>query len=621
VHESPFYQGALALFFGLGAYAVAERLRLPSIVLLLATGVLIGPDGLGLFDPGVLRSARTDLVTLAVTIILFEGGLGLRVEDLRQHRRSLLRLLTLGALISMTVGTIAARVLLDMPWETAFLFGALMIVTGPTVVTPLLARLTVDRPVRELLISEGVLIDPIGAIVAIVTLEYVIGHESVWRVGWLVAGRLLVGAAVGGLTGFALARVLRRQWVRRELWNPIVLGTALLAAAAASRLSAEAGLMAAVMQGIVMGNTGLRELYVLRRFNEEITIILLTFVFVLLAASLPLYEVSALGWPALAVVGVVIWVARPLAVFLCTRGSELSLRERAFVSWICPRGIVAASVAGLFSLLLDNAGISGGRQLEALVFVTVAVTVTLQGVTAGLVARGLGVDVPRLRGTLIVGGGELGRLLARLLTAAERPVMLLDRNPHVCRVARDENLPVYCGDALSYDALEESGAPYADTVLAATENVELNALVAERVRQNFRVQRILAVGDDSTRNLEAEDDYPFPGDFDGIDTVSRALAAHNLQINDYDVTEEAAVNQRLSELPYGDGEFALLLCRRDQALVASAGQRLALGDRLVCGALRGGSSELDRKLGRLVREPEGADGQVAAAGLGQVERS
>lgn len=598
MHDSPFYHAALALFFGLGAYALAERLRLPSIVLLLVTGVVIGPDVLGLFDPGTLRSARTELVTFAVTIILFEGGLGLRAEDLRHHQRNLVRLLTIGGLISMVVGTIAARGLLDMSWETAILFGALMIVTGPTVVTPLLARLTVDRPVRELLISEGVLIDPIGAIVAIVTLEYVTGQEGVWRVGWLLAGRLLVGATVGAVAGVALAQVLGRQWIRRELWNPVVLGTALLAAAAASRLSAEAGLMAAVMQGIVMGNTGLRELYALRRFNEEITVILLAFVFVLLAAALPLREISALGWRALAVVGIVMWVARPLGVFLCTRGSALSMRERAFIAWICPRGIVAASVAGLFSILLDNAGIDGGNRLEALVFVTVAVTVTVQGLTASLVAAGLGIDVPNPRGTLIVGGGQFGRLLAHLLNRADRPVMLLDRNPSVCRTGRAENLPVYCGDALSLDVLEDAGAPYADTVLAATENVELNALVADRVRQNFRVQRILAVGDRSTRHLAVGDDYPFPGDFVGVEEASNALAAQRMRTHDYEATKEAAVNLRLGELPYAPGEFALLLWRRERAFVACAEQRLALGDRLTCATTSDMPSALEGLLDR-----------------------
>jgi NhaP-type Na+/H+ or K+/H+ antiporter len=603
VSESTFFQASLAVALGLAAHTVAERLFLPSIVVLLATGVLAGPEVLGLFDPGALGGARDDLVKLAVTVILFEGGLGLRIEDLRHHQQSLVRLLTIGAVISMAAATTAARLLLQMPWSTAFLYGALMIVTGPTVVTPLLARLAVDRRIRELLIGEGVLIDPIGAIVAIVTLEYVAGHEGAWRVGWLVVVRLSTGAIVGAAAGLVLTSVLKRQWVRRELWNPVVLGAALLTAATASRLSAEAGLMTAVVQGIVMGNKRLRELHGLRKFNEEITLLLLTFAFVLLAADLPLEEVFALGWNALAVVAVLVWVARPLAVFLCTAGAAMSVRERAFVSWICPRGIVAASVAGLFRILLDEAGIPGGNQLEALVFVTVAATVTVQGLTAGIVARWLGVDVPRLCGTLIIGADRLGRLLSRLLIASERPVMLLDRSPQVCREAEAENLPVYRGDALSVEALEEAGAPYADTVLAATENVELNALVAEHVRQNFRVQRILSVGDESTRSLRAGDEYPLPGNFPGVHELNRSLYSGAVQVVGYEVTNEGAAGRQLNELPYGPGEFALLLRRRDWAFVASADQRLEIGDRLLCAAPSAQPRGLAELLGRMVRGP------------------
>lgn len=580
--ESTFFDAALALAIGLSAHAIAERFRLPSIVMLLVAGVLLGPEAMGVFDPAALGAARDDIVKLAVTVILFEGGLGLRVEDLRHHQRALLRFLTVGGAISMLGGTLASRWLLDLPWSIACLYGALMIVTGPTVVTPLLARITVDRRVRELLISEGVLIDPVGAIVAIVALEYVAGHEGAWTIGWLVVARLSVGAVVGAASGVVLSSILARRWVRREIWNPVVLAAALLTAATASQISAEAGLMAAVVQGIVMGNTGLPAIQGLRRFNEEITLLLLTFVFVLLAADLPLAHVAALGWNALGVVAVLVWVARPISVIVCTAGTDLSARERAFVAWICPRGIVAASVAGLFRILLGEAGIAGGEQLEALVFVTVAATVTIQGLSARAVARALGVDVLRLRGTLIVGANRLGRLISRQLTAADRPVMLLDRNPQVCGEAIHENLPVSCGDALSVEALEQAGARYADTILAVTENVELNALVADCVGENFQAQRVLAVVDESTRAIASNRGRPLPGRFRGVREVDRALASGELGVVEHRVESPAVVGQALSTLPYGENEFALLIQHDDAWFVASAEQPLALGDHLVC---------------------------------------
>jgi NhaP-type Na+/H+ or K+/H+ antiporter len=597
VRDPILYHTALAVALGMAAQAVALRFALPSIVVLLAVGVSIGPDMLGLFDPRVFGNARTDLVSLAVTIILFEGGLALRVEEMRSQQRSLTMLLTLGAAISMVVGTAAAHYVLDMPWPIASLYGSLMIVTGPTVVTPLLARLSVERPLRELLISEGVLNDPIGAIISIVALEYVLGQRGMWATGSVALVRLLLGAGVGAVAGLGMTVLLRRRWVREELWNPTVLASVLLAASAASRLSAEAGLMTAVTQGVVMANTGLRELRRLRRFNEEITVVLLSFVFVLLAADLPLSEVQALGWSAVWVVILVIWVARPLAVFTCTVGSELNVRQRLFLSWVCPRGIVAASVAGLFRLLLNQADILGGSRLEALVFVTVALTVAVQGSTIGPVARSLRVDLPSLGGTIIVGAHRFGRLLARLLIAYGRQVVLIDRNREHVRAAQAEGLPVYHGDALSVDVLEEAGARYVDTVLALTTNTELNTLVADRLRDNFRVQRLLVVVDESTRQAHGEQIFPFPGNFSGPDDVNRALRLGRLRIVEYR-GPEGAEERSVEDLPYGPGEFALFVYKRDKVFFASTGQTLAAGDRLLC-AIEGEESPLSSLLVRL----------------------
>ncbi|MFQ5666352.1 MAG: cation:proton antiporter [Candidatus Binatia bacterium] len=577
--HTPFYNAALALALGMLAQTIAARFAIPSIVILLVIGVAVGPDGWGLLDPAVFGSASAELVTLAVTVILFEGGLALRREELRRQQRSLTLLLTLGAAISMISGTWAARVLLGMPWSIAALYGALMIVTGPTVVTPLLSRLTMDRTVRELLISEGVLIDPVGAIVAIVAAEYVLGRSLAWETGWLVFVRLGVGAVIGAAAGLALAFVLRRHWVPDSLRNPTVLGAVLLAAALASRLSSEAGLMAAVTQGVVMANAGLPELGRLRQFKEELTVLLLSFIFILLAADLSVSAVRELGWRALLVVGVLIWVARPLSVFLCTVGSGLTTRQRLFIAWICPRGIVAASVAGLFGILLNDAQVSGGEQLEALVFVTVGCTVALQGLTARPIARLLGVDVPSLRGTIIVGADAFGRLLGRLLLALGRQVVLVDLSFQHCRAARAEGLSVYNGDALSVENLEEAGARYADTVVAVTRNQELNTLVGQRVRDNFRVERVLAVSDMPGTDATSQ---AFPGHFPGLDEVNRQLQPGRARLIWYHVRGGELVGQRLGDLPFGRGEFALLLQRRDRVYVATNDETVAAGDHLLC---------------------------------------
>jgi len=581
VSETAFYHAALAVAAGLAAQTLAAWLAIPGIVLLLGTGVLLGPDLLGLIDPDVFGDGQNDLVTLAVTVILFEGGLALDWARLRQQQRSLGLLLTVGAAISMVVAMLAARALLDFSWPTAILFGALMIVTGPTVVTPLVSRLPIDRPVRELLISEGVVIDPIGAIVAIVAADYVLGrHAALAESGFLVLGPLLVGGAAGVVAGLALASVLRRRWIAEELVNATVLASVLVVAALASRLSADAGLMAAVAQGMTMANARLRVLARLREFKETLTVILLSFIFVVLAADLRVSAVLALGWGALGVGALLMWVARPLAVLASTVGSALTLRQRLFVAWICPRGIVAAAVAALFHFKLSNAGLPGGSELEALVFVIIALTVTVQGLTVRPVAHLLGVDEPSVRGTIIVSADHLALLLARLLVALDRQVVVIDRSPILARRARKEGLTVYEGDALSVDTLEEAGARYADTIIALTTNHELNALVVERARASFRLERALAVTDDPEAKEEAGRSGVLPGEFPGVGDANRLLRLGRLRVVEYVVPAGEVVSRRLRDLSYGESEFALLLARGSKVLIATGDQTLAAGDRV-----------------------------------------
>ncbi len=590
------YHVAIALAFGMAAQTAAQRLKLPGIVLLLITGVVIGPDVLRLLDPGALGNARAALVSLAVAIILFEGGLGLQIEYLRQRQRSLALLLTLGAAISMTIGTLAAHYILDMPWSIAVLYGSLMIVTGPTVVTPLLARLDVDRTVRDILISEGVLIDPIGAIVAIVALEYVLEDQGVLATGGQALWQLGIGGLVGAAGGAIMSQLLRRRLIPDELWNPVVLSSVVLFFALANRIAGgEAGLMTAVVQGVWMANTGIRELGKLRQFNEELTVLLLSFIFVLLAANLPLAAIRDLGWGALGVVAAVIWVARPLSAMLCTIGSELTMGQRLFIAWVCPRGIVAASVAGLFGILLNRAGRPGGIELEALVFVTVALTVTLQGLTAGRVARLLRIDLPSLTGTIIIGADSLGRLIGRLLTLFNRQVVMLDRNPVLCRLAQKEGMVSVSGDATSPEFLEESGARYVDTLLAATTNTSLNTLVGERFGREYRAERVLMIRSPSDEAYETSL-RPFPGNFPGPHDANHLLQRDSAVLLEYTVESSDLEGRSIQGLTFGDSEFAVLLVRRDLAFIASTDQVLQVGDRLVCVGLATGNRPLAEQL-------------------------
>lgn len=584
-----FANAAIALAAGMLAQILAVRMAVPSIVFLLVAGTLLGPDVLGWLDPKAFGDGRADLVTLAVVVILFEGSLELDINRLRAQQRSLLLLITLGGALSMAVGTLAAYFVLDMPGSVAILYGSLMIVTGPTVVKPLLSRIKLARRVRELLVSEGVLIDPIGAIVALVAAEWVIGQHGLVVSGGLVVWRLVLGGAIGFFAGLVLAEVLKRKWIPEDLVNPSVLGVAVVVAALASRISAEAGLMAAVAQGVTMANRSVPDVGRLREFKEALTLILLSFLFVVLAADLRLSEVTALGWGGLVVVALVVWVGRPLGVALSTIGSDLSWKERAFVAWICPRGIVAAAIAGFFHVLLEEKGIQGGASLEALVFVTVAATVTLQGLTARPLAHLLGIDFPSLQGTLIIGAGRFSRVVARVLKDLGRSVVLLDRNPSLVRAAQSEGLVAMAGDALSLDDLERAGGRYADTVLAVTTNASLNELAAKHVRENLLVERVLAI---SEPREDGNGSPLFPGRFPGVEEANRLVRLGRLETVELEVKATQWKGRDLSELPYAEGEFAVALGRGDSVLLATASEDLAVDDRLWCARPAGTESRL-----------------------------
>lgn len=315
--------------------------------------------------------------------------------------------------------------------------------------------------------------------------------------------------------------------------------------------------MAAVVMGLVVANARVRELGRLREFKEELTALLLGFVFVLLAADLRIAQVVGVGWAGLAAVAVMVWIGRPLTVFAATWGSGLGFAQRAFMAWVCPRGLVAASLAGMFASRLEDAGIAGGGELEALVFVTVAVTVVVQAMTVRRVARWLGLDAPTLLEAVVVGAHALGRLVARQLVAHGRPVTLVDANPERCAEARRDGLAVVEGDALSLDVLERAGMADADTLLAITANQELNVLVARLARENFRAERILALADAATMGAEA---VPFPGDFPGVRDADRDLRLGRRELVERDLAPEAG--KRLREVRFDRGEFAILLRHR-----------------------------------------------------------
>lgn len=488
-------QIVIAVLAGIGAQVLAEALKVPSIVFLLLLGILLGSDGLNLLHPQELGIGLEVLVALSVAIILFEGGLNLELRDIGRVSGSLRNLVTAGTLIALLGGGMAAHWLSEFPWPIAFLYAALVVVTGPTVIGPLLKQVEVDRRVATLLEGEGVLIDPVGAILAVVVLDTILNSDAVPLE--IVSGLLLrlgIGALIGAIGGWLLGFTLKQaSFLSEELKSLVVLAGVWGLFGLAQTLRSESGLMASVMAGIILRASSLPEERMLRRFKGQLTVLGVSVLFILLAADLSIDSVFALGWGSVGTVLCLMFVVRPISVALCTWNSGLNWRQKFFVAWIGPKGIVSASVASLFAILLTQQGINGGEAIKALVFLTIMMTVFLQGLSARWVASWLKIASSEARGAVIVGCNPVGRLTGRLFQEAGESVVMIDTDPESCQKAKDDNLQVFQSSGLDPDVLEEAGIESIGTFLALTSNGEVNLVLAQRAVEEFSPPRVLAI--------------------------------------------------------------------------------------------------------------------------------
>lgn len=482
----------LALGAGVLAHLVARHTRVSAIVVLLGLGAALGPDGLGWVQPRSLGEGLFAIVELAVAIILFEGGLNLEISRLRRSQRPIRRLVSLGAIVTLAGGALFARWLLDWSWLQCWLFGSLIVVTGPTVIGPLVSELRLHPRVATVLEAEGVLIDPIGALIAVVMLELSLspGQDPLASGALGLLFRLGFGAIFGLLAGLLLAWLLRiRHVVPEGFENVFTLAAVLGIFQGCNELVSQSGILSVAIAGVVVGNVRTRVDRDLREFKDQISLLLIGLLFVLLAADVRFAEVRALGWAGLALVGALIVIVRPFNVWLSTAGSELSVRERLLIAWLAPRGIVAAALASLTAAGLDAGGLPGGAEIRALVFLTILGTVLLAGLTAGPVSTLLGVRLPGRDTAAIVGAQGLGLALASELQKGGVPVVFLDSNPQNCRRAEEAGFSVVFGNALEERTLTRARFGDVGTAIGLTSNETLNGLFVSRARELFSVPR------------------------------------------------------------------------------------------------------------------------------------
>ncbi len=480
MHASPSFIFALALGLGVAAQLFARHLRVPSIVMLLAVGVLFGPDGFGWIEPRILGDKGLfGLVSLAVAVILFEGGLNLDLRALRRAATPIRRLVTIGAVVTAAGGAMAAHAFMGWgDFRLALLFGTLVIVTGPTVIKPLLRNVPLRPKVATVLEAEGLLIDPVGAIVAGVTLQLVVldpGLDSLAAAGSSLLARTAFGTAAGLICGFALAGLLRfRRLVPEGMENLVALGGALVVFEVCESLLAESGILAVTLAGVVVGNLERHVAEELGEFQEHLTVGLIGLLFILLAADVRLADVFGLGMPGLLTVAALAFIVRPINIAICTWGSDLNWRERAFLSWVAPRGVVAAAIASLAAAFLAEENIPGSEAIRALVFLTIAATVVVQGGTAPLMARLLKVRAPGREAVVILGAEELGFAVAEATNVAKEQILFCDSNPLHCREAESRGYRVVWGNALEERTIARLRLERANAIVAVTSNNEVN---------------------------------------------------------------------------------------------------------------------------------------------------
>lgn len=484
----------ITVLAGISAQIVAEYFKVPSIVFLLLFGILLGSDVFNILHPHDLGVGLEVLVALSVAIILFEGGLNLELRELDKVSGSLRNLVTIGTLITLVGGGMAAHWLAEFPWSIAFLYASLVVVTGPTVIGPLLKQVRVDRQVATLLEGEGVLIDPVGAILAVVVLNTILNTNAApLDIMSGLSLRLGIGAVVGGLGGWLLGLLLKKaNSISEELQNLVVLAAIWGLFGLSESWRSESGLMATVVAGIVVKASSIPEERLLKRFKGQLTVFCVSVLFILLAADLSIASVFALGWGSVLSVGVLMLVVRPISVAVCTWNSNMNWRQKLFLAWIAPKGIVSASVASLFAILLTEKGINGGDAIKALVFLTILMTVFFQGLTARWVANWLQITSSDAKGAVIIGCDALGRFMGRLYQQLGESVVMIDADSESCKKAEAENLPVFHSSALDTEILAEAGIESMGTFLALTNNGEVNLVLAQRAAEEFQPPRVLA---------------------------------------------------------------------------------------------------------------------------------
>ncbi|AEM70341.1 sodium/hydrogen exchanger [Allomuricauda ruestringensis DSM 13258] len=543
------------IILGIIAQWVAWRFKLPAILPLILIGLLVGPiatlyteDGSKLIEP--IWNGEKGLfpgeglyyfVSLAISVILFEGGLTLKRAEISNVGPVITKLITIGTIVTFFGAGVAAHYIFGLSWQISFLFSGLIIVTGPTVITPILRNIPLKKDVSAVLKWEGILIDPIGALVAVLVFEFIsVGEGQAFTQTALIEfGKIILFGTTFGFTfAHALAFAIKKNFIPHYLLNVVSLSTVLLVYVESDLFAHESGLLAVVVMGMVMGNMNLPNLKELLYFKESLSVLLISILFILLAANINVSDMELIyNWNTVALFAVIVFIIRPLGVFLSSQGSNLKLNEKLFIGWVGPRGIVAAGIASLFGSKLMLRGEPGAEYITPLVFMIVLGTVLLNATTARLFAKLVGVFLKKSEGILIIGASKLSRLIGNYLRKNNRHVVLIDNNQSNVDKAKKLGLEALSANIFSdtlVDNIELNDMGY---LMALTGNSDINKFAIDKFQKQFgengafRLVNTEEVND--PENNPKEGLFSHTDDFIQLmDTVRKHPVIHEIELED-----------------------------------------------------------------------------------------
>ena len=491
------------IILGILAQWFAWKFKIPAILPLILIGLLVGPlstfiseDGTKWIEPvwngveGLFPGEKLfNFVSLSISIILFEGGLTLKKDEILNVGPSIVKLITLGSLVTFLGAGIATHLIFNLTWEISFLFSALIIVTGPTVIAPILRNIPLKKDVSAVLKWEGILIDPIGALVAVLVFEFISieGGYEYTKDALIEFGKIvIIGLSIGFTSAYALFYTLKFKLIPHYLLNVITLASVLTVFVLSDLFAHESGLLAVVVMGMALGNMKISELKEILYFKESLSILLISILFILLAANMNIEDMQLLyRWETLGLFAIVVFVLRPISVFLSTANSGLKLNEKLFISWVGPRGIVAAGIASLFGLKLIMLKVPGAEYITPLVFMIVLGTVLLNATTARLFAKVAGVFLKSSNGIIIIGASNFARLIATYLKKNNRRVVLIDSNANNINKAKSLGLEAIEGNVYSDELLEDVELSDIGFLLALTGSAAVNDYAIEKFSPIF----------------------------------------------------------------------------------------------------------------------------------------